>query len=416
MRIRGMSKLFFQKTRSIILMALFCACSGAVGTDYTEDSSKSENARLISPDKDVRRAPITVIIEPTDELHPRSDAASITQLADGSLFMVYQKSEGGTGQDGGFKRIWSKRSWDGGVSWQQPRMVADAEDGYVYAAGPGIVRLKSGALLLSYVGLLKDQPLTTQYLLRSDDDGETFYRLRPLWDRTRGNASQGGATSLLQLESGRIIFPVSGYLGTPLGSKKELRNASRTAWCCYSDDDGNSWKESVKKVILPKRGALEPSVTQLGDGRLIMSLRTQLGGPYLSWSEDEGQTWCDPVFSGLEGGESCTCIRRIPGGNDIVLLWNNSRYDEAHSSHYGKRTPLTAAISSDSGRTWENIRNLASDENAEYTNLDCFFTEEGRAIITYMYSPEAFGRDRLPLHALIVDKAWFYQKIDGLYE
>jgi len=351
----------------------------------------------------------TTVIEPATELVPRSDAASISQLSDGSLFMVYQKSDGGTGQDGGFKRIWSKTSTDGGYTWQQPRMVIDAEEGYIYAAGPAVVRLKSGALLLSCVGLLKDKPLTKQYLFRSDDDGKTFHELKPIWDKDRRDASQGGATSMIQLESGRIIFPVQCYLGTPLTDKKELRNAPRTSWCFYSDDEGKSWKESVKKVTLPKRGALEASIAQLAGGSLIMSVRTQLGGPYLAWSDDEGQNWSEPVFSGLEGGESCTCIRRIPGSDDIVLFWNNSKYDINHPSHFGKRTPLTAAVSSDGGKSWKMVKNLLADPDAEYTNLDCFFTRQGKAIITYMYSTAGFSRDRLPLEACVVDKKWFYQ-------
>lgn len=351
-----------------------------------------------------------MVIEPATDAYPRSDAASVAQLNDGRLMMVYQKSHGGTAHDGGYKRIWSRTSDDGGLTWKEPRSLIDAADGYIYAAGPAIVRLKSGAILLSCIGLLKDRPLTTLFLFRSDDDGKTFQPMNPIWDKDHRDASQGGATSLIQLESGRLIFPVHCYLGPELAEKTERRNAPRSAWCFYSDDEGKTWRESRRKVLLPKRGALEPSVAQLSDGRLIMSLRTQLGGPYLSWSTDGGDTWSDPVFSGLEGGESCTCVRRIPGGDDIVLLWNNSKYEPEGRLHFGQRTPLTSAISSDGGRTWKHVRNLAALPGAEYTNLNAFFTREGKAIVTYMFceNKETKGRDRAPLHAMRIDRDWFY--------
>jgi hypothetical protein len=151
---------------------------------------------------------------------------------------------------------------------------------------------------------------------------------------------------------------------------------------------------------------MEASVVQLADDTLLMSLRTQLGGPYLARSADEGKTWSKAVFSGLEGGESCTCLRRIPGSKDIVLFWNNSKFNKRHH-HFGGRTPLTAAISSDNGKTWRKIGNIADDPKAEYTNLDCFFTSKGDAILTYMYAKPAWNRKQIHLKAALIDRKWF---------
>ena len=151
---------------------------------------------------------------------------------------------------------------------------------------------------------------------------------------------------------------------------------------------------------------MEASVTQLDDETLLMSLRTQLGGPFLSRSADEGKTWSKPVFSGLEGGESGTCLRRLPGSKDVVLFFNNSKYNKDHH-HFGERTPLTCARSADQGRTWRIIGNIASDPNAEYTNLDCFFTPEGDAILTYMYAKPAWNRTQIHLNAALIPRRWF---------
>jgi len=152
---------------------------------------------------------------------------------------------------------------------------------------------------------------------------------------------------------------------------------------------------------------MEPSVAQLPGGMLVMSLRTQLGGPCLCRSTDGGETWTKPTFSGLEGGESCTCLRPIPGTGRLLLLWNNSRYIPKGHHHYGERTPLTAAVSSDRGETWRVLGNIAEGAQDEYTNLDCLFTSRGTAVITYMLARPAWNRSKISLHAAVVDKEWF---------
>jgi sialidase-1 len=232
----------------------------------------------------------------------------------------------------------------------------------------------------------------------SDDGGRRFSELDPVWRRSKGQLLQGGASGLVELDSGRLLLPLHGGAGNQWKQKN-------SAWCLRSDDTGGTWQWSTA-IDLPKRGAMEASVAELADGSLLMSLRTQLGGPYLSRSVDGGETWSNPVFSGLEGGESCTCLRRIPGTKGIVLFWNSSKYDEKHH-HYGERTPLTAATSADNGRSWRRIGNIADDPEAEYTNPDCLFTSKGDAILTYMYGKAAWNRKKLDLRAALIPRKWF---------
>ena len=54
-------------------------------------------------------------------------------------------------------------------------------------------------------------------------------------------------------------------------------------------------------------------------------------------------------------------IRRLPGTNKLVLFWNNSKYVKGHH-HLGERTPLTAAVSSDAGKTWKIIGRIGEGE------------------------------------------------------
>lgn len=342
-----------------------------------------------------------VVIEVATAETPRSDTASIAELSDGRLMVVYHKYERGkhSGHDQGTCRIWSKVSCDGGETWEHPRMLVDVDQGDMNVQAPALLRLKSGLLLLTCLRAHQDGSSSTMCLFSSNDDGETFSSLDPVWSASRGQWLQGGASNLMELKSGRLLLPAHG------GSGNQWRQKN-SAWCFTSDDQGNAWQRSTL-IDLPKRGAMEASVAEFADGSLLMSLRTQLGGPYLSRSTDGGKTWTEAIFSGLEGGESCTCLRRIPGTQDIVLFWNNSKYDKRHH-HFGERTPLTAAISSDHGESWQIIGNLGDDPKAEYTNLDCFFTSKGDALVTYMYAKPAWNRNQIHLRAALIPRAWFH--------
>ena len=342
-----------------------------------------------------------VVIEAAGPSVPRADTASMVELANGRILIVYQKYEPRrlAGHDGGFCRIWSKTSRDNGRSWGDPKMLVDVAPGDVNVMDPMLLRLSSGDLLLA---CHRNHPphgvRVTEVLFRSTDEGKTFVEEAPIWQRPA--SYRVAMPQFNQLRSGRILLAFAGRSGP--------RSENFAVWCVFSDDDAKTWTESTGIVRLPKRGAMEPSVAELEDGTLVMSIRTQLGGPYLARSTDGGQTWSQPTFSGLEGCESNTCLRRIPGTDNLLLLFNNSRYTPGHH-HYGERTPLTAAVSRDSGRTWQIVGNLASDPQAEYTNLNCLFTSEGKAIITYMFAKPAYNRSRIDLRAAVMDTSWFGQ-------
>jgi len=383
----------------------------------TVDAVAKASDGCVNPNPLIRH----VIIEQATAQTPRSDSASITELSDGRLMVVYHKfSLGGSGKhmgDHGPCRIWTKISKDDGNTWQEPRLLVDAEPGDWNVQSPGILRLKSGRLLLNCLRTHKGKSdvgkggcsSSTMRVSYSDDEGKNFSELNPVWKRSRGQLLQGGTSSLVELKSGRILLPLHGGDGDQFSQKN-------SAWCYASDDKGKTWKRSAP-VDLPKRGAMEASLAELADGTLLMSLRTQLGGPYLSRSTDEGMTWSKAVWSGLEGPESGTCLRRMPGSKNIVLFWNNSKYDKKHH-HFGMRTPLTAAISSDNGHSWQIIGNIADDQKIDYTNLDCFFTSKGNAIVTYMYDKPGYcslhpgdrKKVRVSLKAAIISKDWFKQR------
>lgn len=156
---------------------------------------------------------------------------------------------------------------------------------------------------------------------------------------------------------------------------------------------------------------MEPHVEEARDGRVLMVMRSQLGSLFMSESRDGGMTWSKPQTTGLRAPESCPEITRIPETGDLLVIWNNSPYDPQFASHYGKRSPLTAAVSRDEGRTWSHVRDIEADPSRAFSNPGCRFTRAGTAIVNYWtceYLPTWYMQDVIDLRVAVIETAWFY--------
>ncbi|WP_081824321.1 sialidase family protein [Paenibacillus sp. UNC451MF] len=343
--------------------------------------------------------------------NPRNDTASVVQLKDGSLLLAWHKYEDSLegGSDFGLCRIYTKLSRDGGSTWGEESLLVDVQPGDHNVQAPGLTRLPSGELMLHCLRGHHGGSSSTLCLFRSTDEGRSWSDAGNVWNRSDGQWLQGGANQMNVLSSGRLLLPF--HFGT--GHQGSQHNIVA---CFLSDDEGLNWRRSGGTVDLPMRGAMEASVAELPSGQLIMSLRTQLGSVFLSYSDDGGETWSLPQTSGLKAPESCTCLRRIPGTNDLVLFYNDSCYDPTRH-HYGLRTPLTAALSRDAGITWERVGDIETGP-FEFMDLNCMFTGSGKALLTYtkVEDPQItqqdkslpFKRTEMDLMIAIIDREWLY--------
>jgi sialidase-1 len=97
------------------------------------------------------------------------------------------------------------------------------------------------------------------------------------------------------------------------------------------------------------------------------------------------------------------------------MIWNNT-YDPKFQSHFGKRSPLTAAVSQDHGRTWRHIRDIETDPKRAFSNPGCRFTRDGKAILNYWtceYLPNWAMQDVIDIRVAVIDKSWFYGTADN---
>ncbi|HEV3301185.1 MAG TPA: sialidase family protein, partial [Planctomycetaceae bacterium] len=174
----------------------------------------------------------------------------------------------------------------------------------------------------------------------------------------------GSMLSAIQLKNGRLILPIC-YLTSRVWSNRgkgfdAFTDMGRfSSGVVYSDDDGDSWKQSAieLKVASPYIGAdgiIEPIALELKDGRTWLLLRTQLGRFFESFSQD-GATWTKPTPTSILSSDAPPSLTRLKDGR-VVLLWNNClRFAYAQ----GGRHVLHAAISEDDGRTWRGYREVA---------------------------------------------------------
>jgi hypothetical protein len=161
----------------------------------------------------------------------------------------------------------------------------------------------------------------------------------------------------------------------------------------YSDDDGQTWRHSNlieapphepnerDKSVRWQNGATEPTVVELGDGRVWMIIRTSLDYHYQAFSTDGGATWGPPEPSPFYGTLTDPTIGRLKDGR-LLFLWNNtlplpefpkneftapfitqSAADGSGEDMFTNRDALHGAISANDGKTWRGFREVLLDSN-----------------------------------------------------
>ena len=327
---------------------------------------------------------IIKVLNGTEDL-PRHSEASIVELNDGSLLMAWQRYEGSErgSEDNAPSTISLMNSADGGRTWGNFRVIVERTADCVNCYSPNFLRLQNGEILLMYMKynqLESGKPqLATAYMQRSADEGKTFGPPETVWERDLYTISN---SCIKRLKDGRVVLPVCYSEGFCWHPTEYIH-----VRVIYSDDDCKTWVFGEQNISLPMRGAMEPFIAELVDGRLIMVMRNQLGSLFKSYSSDRGESWSHPQTTGLSTPESCPYVTNIPNSDKIMVIWNNSEYNMHFRSHYGKRTPFTAAVSADGGVTFTDFWDIETDPNTAFSNPGITWTRDGVCLLTYWVVP-----------------------------
>lgn len=322
--------------------------------------------------------------------NPRYTEGSIVELADGSLLFAVTEFQD-SGSDFAKAHIVGRVSNDGGQTWSEPREL----------------QKNTGGMNVMSVTLRRDASDIAMFYLQKNDvnDLDMFVRLSKNEAKTFGDATLVTADSGYHvINNDRVTQLSSGRLLVPAASTPDVKKVNHFVSHCYiSDDGGKNWRNGKGHVDAPKRGAMEPEVVELNDGRILMIMRTQLGYIGKSYSSDGGETWSKLESLGVRAPEAPSTLRRIPSTGDLILIFNDTFTPGA--GHGGKRTPLTAAISSDEGLTWKNVGNLESDASKTFSYTSLTFVRD-RAVMSYWESGEG---QQLSCRFRSVPVSWFYR-------
>jgi predicted neuraminidase len=308
---------------------------------------------LSAPDKE---GAFSTVVAPVGPDNPRNSEAAIIALKDGSLLLGWTEFYAGNGADHGPARISGLLSKDAGRTWTGKYTLVE-NNGGCNVMEVNFLRLKDNRIALFYCQKNSEEKDCRVMMRTSADEGKTFANPKQLSPADKYTGLTNGRC--IRLKTGRILL-------------EAWENGD--SYCCLSDDDGETWHDS-KRVKPAKGECWEPAAIELKDGRVLMLLRTGLGGQYTTISTDGGETWSDPVATQLEGTAAPVSLSRIPGSGEILAVWN-------HNPGAGARNPFTAAVSKDEGETWTNFKNI-QDKAEDAWAYPAVTWVDDRALLTY---------------------------------
>lgn len=185
-------------------------------------------------------------------------------------------------------------------------------------------------------------------MTRSRDDGAT-------WDEPQRPFAgvYGTIVSAIQTSSGHVVVPIQIALSEP------------GRWGMYvfiSADEGRTWSRS-NLIDLGGSGhhdgAIEATLAELSDARILMLIRTGLDRFWEAYSEDHGYNWRELRPSQLDAAAAPGYMRRLASGR-LVLVWNRL-------SPEGGPTPTKSAPSA---AYYNGVRSQRSELAMSYSDDD----------------------------------------------
>ena len=291
--------------------------------------------------------------------------ASITELDNGDLYLVYY---GGSGEYAADAAVFGARRRKAESQWSMPEAITpkpkSPEGNAVVWQGPdGLVWLFSvirpGATWSTSriaVRVSRDRAQTWEPPTPLTSEAGTMVRAKPI-----------------VLKGGDYLLPI--YHET--GNDRERVGADTSSLFLRYDRKTKRWSESNR--IHSRLGNLQPAVAPLTDKFLVCYCRR--GGDYKprtdgylvrSESRDGGRTWSPGSDSSFPNPNAAVDLLRLQNGH-LVLVYNDSM---------SRRTPLTAALSTDGDKSYPHRRNLAEGPG-DFAYPFAIQTRDGKIHVVY---------------------------------
>ena len=311
----------------------------------------------------------TLLYHPGDYNSANYRIPAVITAKDGSIVAVTDKRKYNEGDLPEDIDIVCNRSTDGGHTWSEPYTIAQGT-GVNHGFGDCALAWSNDdkGLIAAFVGgpgLWYSTPMNPirSYISKSYDNGQTWTEHEDITHFIFGancvepehqswRASFFGSGNGLRTSTGRIMF---------VAAIRESSAQSLNNYAVYSDDNGLTWHVSGRASV----GGDEAKVTELVDGRILMSIR-HAGKRWYNISEDGGETW--------QSAPSTWNDITAPACNgDLIRYTSVNQGDDRnrllHSVPYGsQRTDVSVYVSYDEGETWP-VRKCIVPYSSAYSSL-----------------------------------------------
>lgn len=330
---------------------------------------------------------LVLTMSPDQEIRRRSEGAFL-RLNDGGICFAYSQFFGST-RDDADSEIVAVTSYDEGETWSEPRVLFSAKQFDVRnIMSVTLMRMKNGDFGMFFV--VRGDTMH-HMLARSNDDGNTFYRITECTLPDRQAYYVLNNDRVIRTKTGRLVLPCTFHRGN-LQHYAECRpffDIRGQAFFLLSDDDGDTWREASDTIYAPftntKTGLQENGVVEKENGVLWGYSRTDHMVQYEYFSMDGGEHWTAAQPSRFTAPDSPLSIKRDPHTGYLYAVWNpipnyNGRGAPRHTMG---RTPLVWAVSRDDGATWSDCRIIESREDYGYCYPAIFFAEDQSMLVGY---------------------------------
>ena len=303
-------------------------------------------------------------------------ASTVVEAGDGSLLCAWF---GGTHEKDPDVGIWMSRYSDG--KWAPCRLAAKV--GKMTAHwNPVLFRDPAAATVYLFFKVGVDVPPWQTYWMRSEDNGATW--------TTPVELVPGDVGGRGPVKNKPIVLSDGAWLAPASTEAKGWK-----PFADRSEDRGVTWRRTedfrFDRKGLRCVGGIQPTFWESPPGRIHALIRTACGNLVSTESRDCGLTW-EPVHrTDLPNNNSGVDALRLGDGR-VLLVYNPV------GRNWGKRTPLTLAVSTDNGKTWKNLAHLETAPG-EYSYPAIVSTSRGVAI-SYTWKRERVRCWQIPLSAL----------------